>query len=185
MRKPLPDASVLKDLLAYDLHTGAFVWKERRPEHFEATEARTPEWACRWWNSRFAGQTAGFTDPNGYLLIRIGGVDYRAHRMAWVYIHGSEPDTIDHVDGNRANNRIGNLRNVDATGNARNAKRRDDNASGTTGVGFYPKTSKWRARINRGGKTVLLGYFGTKAEAIMARKRAESEAQYAPRHGQP
>ena len=184
MRKSLPDASVLKDLLTYDPQTGAFIWKVRRPEHFEATEARTPEWACRWWNARFANQPAGFVDPSGYLLIRVNGVDYRAHRIAWVYVYGVGPDTIDHVNGNRLDNRIENLRDVDATGNARNAKRRDDNHSGVTGVGFYPKTSKWRARINRDGKTVLLGYFDTKVEAIMARQKAESEAQYAPRHGQ-
>jgi hypothetical protein len=185
MRKPLPDASVLKDLLHYDPETGSFTWRARRPYHFAETPARTPEWACRWWNSRFESQPAGFTDPSGYLLIRVNGVDYRAHRIAWVYVYGTDPDTIDHVNGDRADNRIENLRDVDATGNARNAKRRDDNISGTTGVGFYPKTGRWRARINRGGKTVLLGYFDTKEEAIAARKVAESEGGYAPRHGQP
>lgn len=185
MRKPLPDASVLKDLLTYDPHAGSFVWNPRRPEHFAATDARTPEWACSWWNSRFANQPAGCVDPSGYHLIRINGVDYRAHRVAWMYVNGAEPDTIDHVNGDRMDNRIENLRDVDAAGNARNAKRRDDNLSGVTGVGFYPKTGRWRARINRDGKTILLGYFDTKAEAIAARKAAESAAGYATRHGQP
>ena len=185
MRKPLPDASVLKDLLSYAPDSGLFVWRLRRPEHFTATAARTPEWSCRWWNARFAGQPAGFTDPSGYLIIRIHGIDYRAHRIAWVYMHGEEPDTIDHKNGDRIDNRLGNLRDVDSTGNARNAKRRGDNLSGITGVGFYPKTGKWRARINYEGKTILLGYFNTQDAAIAARQAAEKQYNYHKRHGQP
>ena len=184
MRKPMPDASVLRDLILYDAQAGTFIWRPRRPEHFGTTAARTPEWSCRWWNARFANQPAGCVDPSGYLIIRIHGTDYKAHRVAWVYMHDEEPDTIDHENDDRVDNRLENLRNVDMTGNARNAKHRTDNISGITGVGFYPRTGRWRARINYEGKTMLLGYFDTQEEAISARQRAEKQYNYHERHGQ-
>lgn len=183
MHKPLPNATLLRELLSYDPLTGAFVWKQRGVNHFKPTMQRTQEWLCKWWNTRFAGTNAGSYDPNGYILIRINGIDYRAHRIAWAMTYGAAPEFIDHINGVRDDNRIENLRSIAQEGNAKNAKKRGDNRSGTTGVGFYPSKNKWRARINYKGKTIALGYFDTTEEAIAARKAAEKVYEYHENHG--
>lgn len=183
MHKPLPNATTLHDLLVYDPLAGTFIWKPRRPEHFTATEKRTPEWLCLWWNKRFAGQPAGSPTPHGYVVIRIGSIDYRAHRVAWVMTYGCEPDFIDHINGDRADNRLTNLRSVNHGENTRNAKKRTDNLSGTVGVSYFAPKGTWRARINLNGETLLLGYFKTKEEAIAARKAAEKTHGYHENHG--
>jgi len=183
MLKPLPPASIVSELLRYDPNTGEFYWNTRPQNYFVPTEKRTAEWLCRWWNTRFANTPAGTVDPNGYTIIRVLGTDYRAHRLAWLLTHGTAPEFIDHEDGDRGNNRVNNLKSVSHEENTKNAKRRCDNNSGVTGVGFYPNKNKWRARINYHGKTILLGYFGSKEEAIAARKAAEIVYEYHKNHG--
>lgn len=183
MLKPLPSASLLAELLTYDPNTGIFLWNARRPDHFTATKHKTSEWQCLWWNNRFAGTVAGTRDPNGYILIRINRVDYRAHRLAWVLAYGTDLELIDHINGVRDDNRIENLRSVNMDQNAKNASRRKDNLSGTTGVGYYPNKGTWRARINHNGKSILLGYFKTYEEAVAARKAAEKIYAYHENHG--
>jgi len=183
MLKHLPDVNLLRDLLDYNKDSGEFKWKPRKPEHFEATQARTPEWQCKWWNTRFANTEAGFINQHGYRLIRVDSVDYFAHRLAWMIITGEAPNHIDHTNGVRSDNRWCNLRSVSNTENTRNAKQRTDNVSGVTGVGYYPKSNKWRARINDGKRTILLGYFTTYEEAVAARKAAEKVYGYHANHG--
>lgn len=183
MLKPLPPASLLHELLSYDPETGEFVWKTRRPDHFAPTLRRTAEWQCRWWNKRFADTAAGSRDPNGYVLIRVNGIDYRAHRLAWVMSYSTDLEFIDHINGNRSDNRIANLRSVSHSGNTKNAKRRGDNLSGVTGVSFFRPKGTWRARINHNGRTILLGYFRTYDEAVAARKAAEKVYEYHENHG--
>ena len=183
MLKPLPDASLLHELLSYDPLTGVFTWKARQPNHFTASPRRSAEWSCLWWNKRWSGTTAGTVDPNGYLLIRVNRIDYRAHRLAWVMTYKTDLEFIDHINGVRHDNRIANLRSVSASGNQRNAKRRDDNHSGTTGVSYFEPRQTWRARINFNGETILLGYYKTREEAIAARKAAEVTYEYHKNHG--
>lgn len=183
MLKPLPDVKYLNSILSYNPHTGRFMWIERTPDMFQDSK-RDPEWACRWWNSRFAGIEAGTIHPYGYRLIRVKGIDYFAHRLAWYMWHdGIAPEFIDHINGVRDDNRIQNLRSVNHEDNTKNAKRRADNRSGTTGVSFYPTKGTWRARINYMGNTILLGYFHSKDEAIAARRAAEKVYQYHTNHG--
>jgi hypothetical protein len=183
MPKKLPDVQLLSELLSYDPNTGLFCWKPRLPKHFISTPHRSTEWQCKWWNTRFANTEAGSFDPGGYKLIRINSIDYRAHRLAWLIIHGTTPEFIDHINGIRDDNRIVNLRSVNHEANTQNAKRRRDNITGTVGVSYYASKGTWRARINKAGKTILLGYFRTKEEAIAARKAAERMYEYHENHG--
>ena len=183
MHKPLPNATLLHELLTYDPVVGTFIWNTREPKHFTQTPQRTQDWLCKWWNTRFANTPAGSYDPAGYLLIRINGVDYRAHRIAWAMTYGAAPGFIDHINGVRDDNRIQNLRSVNYDDNTKNAKKREDNRSGTTGVGYYPPKNKWRARINYKGRTIALGYFNTLEEAVAARKAAEKIYEYHENHG--
>jgi hypothetical protein len=183
MHKPLPTASLLHELLTYDPNTGDFIWKERTSKHFTPTPHRTAEWLCRWWNTRFANVQAGSLDPHQYVLIRINGIDYRAHRVAWVMTYGVEPKYIDHINGVCNDNRIENLRSVTSEDNTKNAKRRCDNQSGVTGVSYFRPKNTWRARINYKNATITLGYYRTKEEAIAARKAAETLYAYHTNHG--
>jgi hypothetical protein len=183
MLKPLPPASLLHELLAYAPDTGEFVWKPRLDRHFTPTPRRTAEWLRRWWNARFVNAQAGSLDHNGYVLIRVNGVDYRAHRIAWVMTYDQDPKFIDHINGVQTDNRIANLRSVSHEDNTKNAKRRADNLSGVTGVSYFAPKNTWRARINYKGKTVLLGYYHSKEEAIAARKAAETVYSYHINHG--
>jgi hypothetical protein len=168
---------LLKDLLDYDAITGIFTWKYREKRYFKTDRA----WSS--WNSKYAQNEAG-SDSNGYILIGIFYVRYKAHRLAWLYITGRWPkNQIDHINGNGSDNRIENIRDVPQQENQRNASLREDNTSGVTGVSFHLMSGKWRATIRYDDKYVHLGTFGTKMEAVLARKQAEIKHGYHPNHG--
>jgi hypothetical protein len=90
---------------------------------------------------------------------------------------------VDHINGDRSDNRICNLRIVDSQQNCRNQKLRKTNATGTMGVYFHKLTGKWTAQIMQSGKRIHLGLFDTKEGAISARKLAEVGYGYHPNHG--
>jgi hypothetical protein len=102
------------------------------------------------------------------------GKRYYAHRLAWLYEYGEFPEKIiDHIDGNRTNNSIHNLRDVSQALNSQNQKEaRIDNGTGYLGVTFdkRPRTAKYRARIGITGcaKRICLGYFETPELAHLA-----------------
>ena len=136
-------------------------------------------------SSASANAVAGWIDkPSGYRRIKINGVQYRMHRLVWLYHFGEWPsDEIDHINGDPLNNHIDNLRVVTNQENQKNAKRSNANTSGVTGVGFYTQTQKWRAEIKVDGKNKHLGYFDTFKEAVAARKSAENKYGYHENHG--
>jgi len=158
----------LRELLDYDPTTGILTWKVRR-----GGKAR-------------AGSRGGGRHSKGYLQISIDGVRHFAHRLAWAIHHGAMPPRgiqVDHMDGNPANNRIDNLRLATHAENQRNRQnlgRR--NSSGSTGVAWYIRDQKWRARIKVNGKTIHLGLFTNKQDAIEARRLAEAKhfGEFAP-----
>jgi hypothetical protein len=122
------------------------------------------ETKSRNWNSRFANKPAGYED-NGYIRIQVDGVKYLAHRIAWVFIHGSIDDGIepDHKDRNGLNNSQDNLRC--ATAGQQNCNRAQlPSKSGIRGAYFmdYANKSKpWQARAVSNGNDVFLGYHET------------------------
>jgi len=130
------------------------------------------------------GDTAGWIDGHGYRMIRIDRIVYAAHRLIWFYFHKEWPmGEIDHINGNRSDNRIANLRDVSASENRRNSSKRNDNTSGIPGVSRHTNVNKWRAEIWVNGKSLHLGLFDTKIQAAQARKEAEIKYNYHPNHG--
>jgi len=97
-----------------------------------------------------------------------------AHRLAWALHNGEWPSKqIDHIDGDRANNRISNLREATQSQQIMNSKLRSDNTSGIKGV--QQRKYGWTAYIAVDGKSTYLGHFDTKAKAIAARAEAEEK----------
>lgn len=138
------------------------------------------------WNSVWAGREAlTAIDGKGY---RHGSLDktyVRLHRVVWAMVHGDWPDgELDHIDGNRLNNAVSNLRAVSASQNHRNQKRSKNNSSGHTGVSWYRPYGKWRATVSVGrGRAKHLGYFDHIEDAIQARQMADLQHGYDPNHG--
>ena len=123
-------------------------------------------------------------NKDGYCQIGFGKRLFSAHRVAWLLTHGEWPDMqIDHIDHNRQNNVISNLRLVNNQGNKRNESRRKDNTSGFTGVTLVGK--RWMAYYYLNSKCIVVGYYDTKHEAIAARKAANSAVGFHPNHGTP
>lgn len=147
----LPDAEVLHDLLNYDRETGLFTWKHNRG--YKAV----------------AGATAGSLSSSGYVLIMVNMKRYVAHRLAYKMVYGVDPPRlIDHIDGNKANNRISNLRVASSQQNQGNSVIPVNNKSGVKGVSWNKKMQRWVAQIGRGKKRFYLGGFNTKEQAAQA-----------------
>lgn len=135
----------LKELLRYDPETGVFTWLVRR-------------------NGVKSDGLAGAIYNNGYVVIKIDGKRYGAHRLAWQYMTGALPeDQIDHRDLDKANNRWDNLR--PATDLQNIANRSSWSKSGFKGVYKPIGRNDYRTEIRINGKRKLLGYFKTPEEA--------------------
>lgn len=171
----LPSPSELRKLLGYDPETGSLHWLLRpgltRGERF--------------FNTRFAGKKALTSrGDKGYLLGSICDRDAKAHRVAWAIYHGQWPEgMLDHINGDRADNRIANLRVVSVVENGRNAKRPANNTSGAVGVGWVKAKRRWRSMVKVGGRDIYLGLFEKFADAVEARKDAEKRYGFSDRHG--
>jgi hypothetical protein len=159
--RKIPNQETLRKLLDYDPETGVFTWKARTADMF-APEAgkrtyRTPQWYADIWNGRLAGKPAGSAYGGGYLGLAIQNEKYLAHRVAWVMHYGEQPTEIDHINGDRSDNRIANLRLVTRTENNMNSARQSNNTSGCQGVTWDKQTNRWRAFIKKDGRTIRLG----------------------------
>lgn len=165
-------------LLEYEPETGRFFWRYRPVEMFKR------ERVFKWWNRVYAGQVAGGIDRQGYRKVTINGKYVALHRLAWAFMFGRWPDgEIDHINGDKSDNRIANLHDVGRSENSRNMPIQSNNRSGVTGVSRVSKTGLWRADIYRNRRQVHLGSFPTKEQAIAARKAAEKGLGYSPLHG--
>ena len=178
------DRKTLNELLSYDSETGNLFWKERAPKWFKPTPARSSEHQANWWNARFAGKQAiTAINSGGYKTGAIFSHPVRAHRIIWMMVFGTEPEFLDHIDGNPANNRIHNLRAVTASENVQN---RCLNLAGTeTGVMgvTMSKCGRFTARIGHNGEAIHLGNFATLEEAASARRAASTKFGFHPNHG--
>ena len=128
-------------------------------------------------NSTRVGEVAGGKMTHGYLTLCIDYQSHYAHRLAWLYTHGVWPDrNIDHINGNRLDNRIANIRQCNQTENLFNAAIRKNNTSGYRGVYWNKRKQKFEVKCNVNKQTTHLGYFGTiEAAAIAYRSFAESQ----------
>lgn len=170
--------SYLKTILHYDPDTGCFTWLPRPSGSFK----RYRQFLT--WNLRFSGKEAGSVDALGYVRLGINGRRHKAHRLAFVYMAGAFPDTeIDHINGDKRDNRFANLRAVSRSVNQKNAAIRKDNISGCTGVSWGKLTCKWVVRITSAGRTYKLGEYADLGDAVEARKAAEIKYGFHPNHG--
>lgn len=176
------DAKVpLRELCSYDPKTGHLHWLPRTSSLFTGGRYDSARRAARW-NTRYAGTLVGADSGTGYLVCRALGVSLKCHRVAWEIYYGTPPKgCIDHINGDRADNRIENLRDVDRQGNSRNSGMRSDNQSGVVGV--RRRGNRWVANIRRGGVQVFLGSFLDLESAAEARRDAALAAGYHPNHG--
>ena len=104
------------------------------------------------------GSKAG-TVNGGYIKVNIGTKKYLAHRIIWIMQHGSLPTEIDHINCNKLDNRIENLRQVNRTQNRYNIGSYKNNTSGTKGVSYKADLSKWQVSVNIDGKRKYIGVF--------------------------
>lgn len=149
----------LKELLHYDSETGQFTWNVT---------------LC---NRARKGNKAGHIAGRGYLYIGFNGKVYSAHRLAWLYVYGQIPENdIDHINGEKTDNRINNLRDVETVINCQNRRAaRDGSRSGIMGASWHKRIGKWAAQIRIGGKPTHLGYFTTPEEAGRAYLEAKRQ----------
>lgn len=163
----------LHELLVCDAEAGFLYWKER-----PGGDAPT-----RSWNVRYAGKRSiTHRSKEGYYTGTVLGKGVKAHRVIWAMTYGEWPDVIDHIDGDRSNNTIKNLRSTDFAGNARNAKLRADSPSGRVGV-YQRRNGVWSARIQADGQEKHLGSFSSFAAACAAREQAEERHSFHYNHG--
>lgn len=131
-----------------------------------------------------AGRSILSKDVHGYIQINLSGNVLKGHRVAWFLHYGSWPDgQIDHINHNRSDNRICNLRVVDNTENHRNRPKQSNNKTGVVGVCVHKKSGLYRAYINFDGKQKNLGYFKNLDEAKEARRLANIEYGFHENHG--
>lgn len=175
---PLPTQAELHRLLDYNPTTGELTWKPRPVESFKRPAD------CLTWNKRFAGKPAlKCLRADGYYGGAINYVNYLAHRIIFKYLHGYEPDQIDHADHNRTNNAAINLIDATATTNSRNSKLYSNNTSGTVGVYWSTKEQRWIANITVNYVNKRLGAFKDINDAIQARSASEKLHNFHPNHG--
>lgn len=148
----------LRRVLSYDRDTGLFVRRIAAP-------------------NAEVGTIAGYIDVNGYRCLDVDGRPYKAHRLVWFYVTGTMPvEYIDHVNGQKSDNRFANLRLATNSQNQANRGLAQTNTSGTTGVRFEEGRQKWRASITIRGTAINLGRFATKEEATAAYQTARNNA---------
>ena len=156
--KPLPPLEELKEFLDYNPDTGILTWIKKPCKKIKV------------------GQEAGGMNPDGYIVVSFKHHIYKAHRLAYYMYHGIDPleKFIDHIDGNRSNNKIDNLRLATNPQNAMNRVNLNrNNTSGVIGVYWDKFYKKWRAVIMINGKQTHLGYFINKEDGIKARREGE------------
>jgi hypothetical protein len=157
MADKILSAPRLNEVVSYDAATGGMTWAESI-------------------GSKVAGTPVGRLLKAGYLRARIDGQAHYVHRLAWLYFYGKWPQNlIDHIDGDKTNNRIANLRDVTSSVNQQNrSKPRRDSVSGLMGV--RASQGKWCATIRVDGKDCFLGYHSTPEAASAAYQSAKSRS---------
>jgi len=167
MKKELTQ-KMIKEVLNYCPDTGVFTWNMPRGNHVKK------------------GDTAGGPHSQGYIRVAVFGKRYLAHRLAWFYVYGEWPDKeIDHIDGNKKNNTLSNLRDVTPSENQRNVRRNKNNTSGYNGVCWNKERKRWQSKIHIEGKRTHLGWYKNIERAIWAYNITARALGYHPNHGRP
>lgn len=151
--KPLPPLEYVREKLFYNALTGELHWNSTKRAHL-------------------LGKNAGSLNSDGYRVINFGARgQFFAHRLAWLLSYGAQPEEeIDHIDGNRLNNALVNLRMAGRIDQCRNRNVQRNNSVGLKGV--RRRGNKWQARIHIHGQSKCLGVFTTPEAAYAAYSEA-------------
>lgn len=162
----LLSGEIVRDLFVYDEDTGSLIWRKRVSPRIGA------------------GHMAGYVAADGYQKVFVFGRPFLAHRIIWLYHYNEWPKKyIDHIDGNRLNNKISNLRDVSGMENQRNRALAKNNKSGIAGVCWSRHYKRWVSRIKINNKFISLGSYEDFFEACCARKSAEKHFGFHENHG--
>lgn len=159
----LPPVELVRELFTYDKATGVLTWQKSINNRVKV------------------GSRVGRVSPYGYLQTSINRTHYYVHRIIWLFVKGEDPGQfqVDHIDGNRLNNRIDNLRLATAKQNGANRGKQINNTSGYKGVCWNARYKKWQAGIQitlaENKKYLHIGYFDTPELAHMAYCKAAAE----------
>jgi len=152
--RPMPPIEKASELYEYNPETGHFI-RKKTVSH-----------------NAVAGQIAGTPDGKGYLKVAVGGFQYYAHRLAWLFTYGDVPlMIIDHINGVGTDNRICNLRLATKSQNAQNQRKaQSGNKTGLLGVYLDPRSLNrpYYSQIQANGRLKKLGHFKTAEEAFQA-----------------
>lgn len=170
-KEDLLTQELLKEKLYYDKDTGMFTWTDSKLNH-----------------GKVRGKEAGSIDNSGYrvIVMKLGGKsrNFKAHRLAWFYVYGEFPKLqLDHINHNRLDNKISNLRQVTQRENHRNRSQQKNNTSGYNGVHFRKDAKKYQAKVKVDGRTIHLGYFKKAEDAGQAAKEAREHYGFHSNHG--
>ncbi|WLG49168.1 HNH endonuclease [Pseudomonas sp. FP1742] len=158
------DLDEINSLLRYEPDSGTLFWKVDRRYGV------------------MAGDSCTTISNYGYIVLKIRGKQYLAHRVAWLISYGEWPlMEVDHIDGNRTNNSLNNLRMVSRQMNMKNKRKRSD-CPGVTGVRWHNNARRWSAHIGDNGKQISK-YFTCLLDAVAERYRLEKSIGYTERHG--
>ena len=151
-----PSIDSLKLTFTYDSGQGFLLWNiERANKH--------------------VGDRAGSLWKTGYRYVRYKGRVYLEHRLIYAIVFGLWPDQVDHVNMDKSDNRISNLRCASLSENNRNRTRQSNNTSGYKGVTWHKDTKLFHAKIMHNKKRISLGYFKDPADASIAYTNAAKE----------
>jgi hypothetical protein len=132
------------------------------------------------------GDVVGCIGNRGYLTVSIDSKRYLVHRIIWLWVYGGFPEPqTDHINHDRTDNRISNLRESTQKENHKNRSMHNNNTSGVTGVFWDKRAKKWGSQIVVNDKNISLGYFDDKAGAAAVRLIAEIKYGFHPNHGKP
>lgn len=155
----------LKEMLSYNSDSGLFTWKTKVAKKTKI------------------GSIAGCLRKDGYITIRIKGKNYLAHRLAMFYTEGIMPECVDHINRQKSDNRILNLRSVTQLENCRNLPVSKNNTSGCVGVHWCNRDKRWISSISISSKLIRLGNYLEYSDAVNARKNAEVLYGFHENHG--
>jgi hypothetical protein len=173
----MPSQEYLLRCFEYDFVTGSLHWRNRPLHHFKDSRAHAI------WNTRWSNKVAlACIGKNGYKHGSLNGKRVYAHRIVYKLLNGTEPDVVDHNDGNKLNNSVDNLNNGSTSDNMKNAKKPINNTSGVVGVCWNVTNKKWHAQIGDNGAKSL-GHFDDFEEAVAVRKKAEIKLGFHVNHG--
>lgn len=158
------DAESARAALSYDPATGSLIWRRRSD-----VSSR--------WNTKHAGKTAGFIMAGQYRMLTLHNKMLTAHRVIFLLQAGRWPaHQLDHINGDKQDNRWSNLREATPQENMWNRTPRPQNKTGFRGVCWNRKARKWEAKIRLNGKSVYLGLFDTPEAAGNAYLTAAQDA---------